>query len=1156
MPIVRIASRLPASWHGPPVDCARSCTEWCRPSAHEGPIPLAPQNRDAQVIRGGRTSTSTASGARRTPERWLAAGLRLAQQRSVGALCRTAVAEAARLLRAGNVVLVLDAAQGRALAGSRVRRGDDPAELLARIAPWLDEARLTRVARLRHGPQGVEPAAQRSCLVAPLTAGDDVLGCLYADVEGAAGRFDDDDRERLALFARHVAASLVAQREREALAQAEGEGRTEASRRSAELAVINGIQRGVGAQLDFQAIVDLVGDKLREVFATGDILITWRDPASATRQLLYTFEHGVRLHHAPVPDALERPVDKELLKHRPVVVRNRAMAAALGLHHFEGTDMSLSSVFVPMFSGDRFLGTIILEDYEREDAFSDADVQLLSTIAASTGAALENARLFAETQRLLKETEQRNAELAVINSIQRSVGAALDFQGIVDVVGDKLCEVFATGNVGIRWWDEAVDRLHYLYITEHGVRLHVEPRSPTIGTPWGPFLRQPKTAVYNNHAEQDAAGITAAPGTDRALSLVAVPMVVGERVLGAVNLENHERENAFGEAEVRLLQTIASSMAVALLNARNFEAERQRAAELAIINAVQQALAGELDIQGVYDVVGDRLREVFPRSMEGIRIVDRAGGRFVFPYAIHSGRRVHPEPMPLTDRGFGAEVIRTRRTLLVNEKIFEAAARFGSAGTIFGDSAPKSLLLVPLLVSGEVFGLLCLNDMEREHAFSADDVRLLETLASSMARGARERAPVRRDAAAAEGDRAAQRRAGGDQQHPAGNRRIALVPGHRRAGRRQAARGPAHRHHRHPLVRPRHAHRALPVRDRARQAHHDRARASVGGSLEGGHLGPRRDRPQHGGRGRRRWHRRRHRMLALDPDGEDRRPRTRRRRRHRRELRARARLRRERGPAAPDDRRQHGHRARERAPVRRDAAAAEGDRAAQRRAGGDQQHPGRTGGELDFQASSRSSATSCANLRDRKSLSLGRRGFHPATIRARQAPRQGLVERTQTSWRPGAGNAIPGRNSAGTRCPLHAAVVATGRLPRSSISTTSARTPSTTMSIADDCRACSRCKRSSSTKRSAARNRAAQRRARRHHSMQGIAGSLSFQGIVELVGDKLREVLRIDTIGIRWYDHDTRTAHYLYEIEHGKRITIAPVRASEARWKEVTSDRG
>ena len=54
---------------------------------------------------------------------------------------------------------------------------------------------------------------------------------------------------------------------------------------------------------------------------------------------------------------------------------------------------------------------------EREGAFSDSDVRLLSTLAASLSVALDNARLFDETTHLLAETEQRNAELAVINEI-------------------------------------------------------------------------------------------------------------------------------------------------------------------------------------------------------------------------------------------------------------------------------------------------------------------------------------------------------------------------------------------------------------------------------------------------------------------------------------------------------------------------------------------------------------------------------------------------------------------------------------------------------------------------------------------------------------------------------------------------------------------
>jgi len=44
------------------------------------------------------------------------------------------------------------------------------------------------------------------------------------------------------------------------------------------------------------------------------------------------------------------------------------------------------------------------------------------------------------------------------------------------------------------------------------------------------------------------------PGTDPALSLVAVPIIGSDRVLGVLAMEDYERENAYGEAELRLLQ--------------------------------------------------------------------------------------------------------------------------------------------------------------------------------------------------------------------------------------------------------------------------------------------------------------------------------------------------------------------------------------------------------------------------------------------------------------------------------------------------------------------------------------------------------------------------------------------------------------------------
>src|SRR5262249_5458344 len=181
-----------------------------------------------------------------------------------------------------------------------------------------------------------------------------------------------------------------------------------------------------------QAIIDLVGDKLREVFATGDIGIAWWDERTNLVHYLYAFEHGVRLDIPPSPLHPDRPMARAIRNRELQLANTRAAQRAMGLGDAApGTDLSLAIIRVPIVGSDRVLGAIQLENHEREHAFGEAEVRLLTTVAASMGVAWENARLFDETQRLLKETEQRAAELAVINSIQDGMAAELDFQAIV-----------------------------------------------------------------------------------------------------------------------------------------------------------------------------------------------------------------------------------------------------------------------------------------------------------------------------------------------------------------------------------------------------------------------------------------------------------------------------------------------------------------------------------------------------------------------------------------------------------------------------------------------------------------------------------------------------------------------------------------------------
>ena len=134
-----------------------------------------------------------------------------------------------------------------------------------------------------------------------------------------------------------------------------------------------------------------------------------------------------------------------------------------------------------------------------------------------------------------------------------------------------------------------------------------------------------------------------------------------------------------------------------------------------------------------------------------------------------------------------------------------------------GGSDTKSWLGAPIPAGNRVIGVIGLESLD-ENAFTEADERLPQHAGGEPRRRARERPPVRRDAAPAHRDQRAGRRAGPDQRRPARARREARHAGDVRPGRRPDPgdlRCPGRRH-RDP--RPRDGPRSLPVLDRARRA--------------------------------------------------------------------------------------------------------------------------------------------------------------------------------------------------------------------------------------------------------------------------------------------------------------------------------------------------
>jgi PAS domain S-box-containing protein len=548
-----------------------------------------------------------------------------------------------------------------------------------------------------------------SVLFAPLISGDEVRGRISLQNLDRTNAFDEDDVRLLTTLAGSLSVAL----ENARLVH-------ETRQRNAELALINGVQEAIAGELDQQAIYDAVGDRIQEVFDAQSVRIDILDKTTGLVHYPYGVQRGQRLEVEPQPPG---GFSKHVIETREslLIVENLEVEAERYGSSVLAGEPSKSVLFVPLVAGGEAIGAISLQNADREHAFGESDQQLLETLAGSLSVALENARL-------VHETRQRNAELALINSVQEAIAGELDQQAIYDVVGDKIHAIFDAPGVTICTLDEATGLVHYPYINGRTGKLQADPRSPVGFTKHVLETHAPLLIAENLEVEREKYGSVVFAGGEVSKSVLFVPLLTGGKATGVISLQNAEREHAFGESDQQLLETLAGSLSVALENARLVHETRQRNAELALINSVQDAIAGELDTQAIYDAVGDRLREVFDAQVVMIVTLDDATGLAHIPYLIERGERLEAEPR--SPAGFSKHVLDTREPLLLVENVHAESERYGSP-TVAGE-APKSVLFVPLVTSGRAIGAIALQNVDREHAFRESDQQLLETLAGSL----------------------------------------------------------------------------------------------------------------------------------------------------------------------------------------------------------------------------------------------------------------------------------------------------------------------------------------------------------------------------------------------------------------------------------------
>ena len=513
--------------------------------------------------------------------------------------------------------------------------------------------------------------------------------------------------------------------------------------RVAELQIINSIQQGLAAELDFQAIIDLVGDKLREVFDTQDIGIRWYDDKENSVHFLYEYEHGKRLT-IPVqqPPSPGGTFDQFLKNNRQPIIGNTAeIAARTGGIVLPGTDLSKSIVSVPIITSDRLIGSLHLENYERENAYGESELRLLTTIAASLGSALKSARLFDETQRLLKETEQQNAELAIINSVQQGLAYKLNIKAIYELVGKQLHEVFPQFDIAVGSYDPETDMLSAGYIVEHGKRVEMSPlKIDGIGF-IGELIRTRKTIVVNANMEEEMkkVGSHTIDGTSGTKAHVMVPLVINDTVRGVVVLQDLENENSFSDSDVRLLETIANSMSVALENARLFDEVQKQNIEItenleqqtATSNVLKVIASSPADVRPVLDAVAENAARLCEADDVQIYQVDGNKLRQVTHFgplpALKDG-----ESLPLVPGLITGRAVLEHRTIHTEDNQTLPIDEYPDSVKLQKRLKHRTTIATPMIKEGEAIGAIVVR-RNVVRSFTEKQISLLSTFAYQSA---------------------------------------------------------------------------------------------------------------------------------------------------------------------------------------------------------------------------------------------------------------------------------------------------------------------------------------------------------------------------------------------------------------------------------------
>ncbi len=387
---------------------------------------------------------------------------------------------------------------------------------------------------------------------------------------------------------------------------------------------------------------------------------------------------------------------------------------------------------IPLVSRGQTIGQIVVE--EKAGDWTEEDQSISEAVAGQVALALENSRLFVQTQARLVESE------ALFN-LTNLLTTTLDVHEIYRRAARAFTELLHAGRCALSSWDRDNNlvRDEADFIRERGRQVVNEYETfrttyalaEHTGTAQVLHTRQPLIR-HADDATLETSERTLLLEFGMATSL-EVPLVTGNEAIGIVELYRAAGQPSFSQHEIRLAQAMANQAATAINNATLATEARSRVAELSTLYRISETLSLAPDLHAVFDSARREILALTNATGVAVGLLDDSKQWMRWIYVHEYGEELdltNVPAKPITE-GFSGYVVRTQQPILENDITPERMKFFNSE--ILTGAHAASYMGLPLKVANEIIGVLGIENNEATYAFTEGDVRLMTTIAGPLA---------------------------------------------------------------------------------------------------------------------------------------------------------------------------------------------------------------------------------------------------------------------------------------------------------------------------------------------------------------------------------------------------------------------------------------